>query len=117
VSGPAIVVTGGRYYADYAHVARVLDEERPRLVVQGECPKGGTDGLAKRWCRKNGIPCFGVEAHFAFFGKPAGPIRNGWMFDLIAVDKLVAFPGDRGTANAVEQAQRRNIPVRDERGR
>jgi hypothetical protein len=110
-----IVVTGGRYYDDYAHVARVLDEEKPDVVVQGECPVGGADGLAKQWCRKNGVPCFGVEANFAFYGKPGGPIRNGWMLDYMPVYKVVAFPGDRGTNNAVEQAYAREILVRDER--
>lgn len=110
-------VSGGRYYSDYANVKRVLDEERPGVVVQGECPtaRGGADGLAKRWCRENGVPCIGVEALWKFYGKAAGPIRNGWMFDLLPIYKLIAFPGDRGTANAVEQAIAREICVRDER--
>lgn len=112
-----IAVSGGRYYSDYAHVKRVLDEERPGVVVQGECPtpSQGADGLAKRWCRENGVPCIGVEALWKFYGKPAGPIRNGWMFSLLPIYKLIAFPGDRGTANAVEQAIEREICVRDER--
>jgi hypothetical protein len=33
----------------------------------------------------------------------------------LPIDKLVAFPGDRGTNNAVRQASERNIPIRDER--
>lgn len=112
---PIIVVTGGRYYRDYAHVKRVLDEERPALVVQGECPMGGADELAKRWCRETGTPCFGMEAHFKFYGPSAGPKRNGWMFDWLPVYKVIAFPGDRGTANCVRQAYEREILVRDER--
>jgi hypothetical protein len=109
------VVSGGRDYRDFGHVERVLDEERPDVVVQGECPKGGADLLAKRWCRKRGVPCVGIEALWDFYGNGAGPIRNGWMFDLLPIDKLVAFPGDRGTNNAVRQASERNIPIRDER--
>jgi hypothetical protein len=109
------VVSGGRDYANFGHVERVLDEERPDVVVQGECPKGGADLLAKRWCRKNGVPCIGVEALWDFYGNPAGPIRNGWMFDLLPIHRLVAFPGDRGTNNAVKQALERKISVRDER--
>jgi hypothetical protein len=114
--GPIIAVTGGRGYDDYGHVARVLDEERPAAVVQGECPMGGTDDLAAEWCRKNGVPCFGVKANFSYYGRAGGPIRNGWMFDFFYIYKLVAFPGGRGTNNAVEQAYAREIPVRDERG-
>lgn len=113
-----IVVSGGREYRDYAHVKRVLDEERPGVVVQGECPtpSQGADGLAKRWCRENGVPCIGMEAMWKRYGKGAGPIRNGWMLDLLPIYKLIAFPGDRGTNNAVEQARKREILVRDERG-
>jgi hypothetical protein len=109
------VVSGGRDYADYAHVERVLNEERPGVVVQGECPKGGADRLAKRWCKEHGVPCIGMEALWDFYGNGAGPIRNGWMLDLLPIYKLIAFPGDRGTANAVKQAYDREILVRDER--
>ena len=56
-----------------------------------------------------------MEALWDFYGRGAGPKRNGWMFDLFPIYKLIAFPGDRGTANAVEQAETREIPVRDER--
>ena len=117
MAGPIIAVSGGRNYRDYDHVRRVLEEERPGAVIQGECPVGGADALAKRWCRKTGTPCFGVEANFDFYGRPGGPIRNGWMLDFLPVYKLIAFPGDKGTADAVRQAEKREIPVRDERGR
>jgi len=113
---PIIAVTGGRAYRDYEHVKRVLAEERPAAVVQGECPMGGADALAKQWCQETGTPCFGVEANFDFYGRPGGPIRNGWMLDFFQPYKLIAFPGDRGTNNAVEQAYAREILVRDERG-
>lgn len=110
-----VVVTGGRGYANYAHVKRVLDEERPGVIVQGECPSGGADLLAKRWCRENGVPCIGMEAMWDHYGRGAGPIRNGWMLDLLPIYKLIAFPGGDGTANAVERAHKRKILVRDER--
>ena len=110
-----VAVTGGRYYHDYANVKRVLDEERPGVVVQGECPYGGADQLAKRWCKETGTPCIGVEALWDFYGNDAGPIRNGWMLDLLPIYKLIAFPGDRGTNNAVKQARAREMLVRDER--
>lgn len=110
-----VVVTGGRTYRDYAHVKRVLDEERPGVVVQGECPMGGADALAKRWCQETGTPCFGAEANFDFYGRPGGPIRNGWMLDYLPIYKVIAFPGGRGTNDCVEQAHAREILVRDER--
>lgn len=110
-----VAVTGGRDYRDYAHVKRVLDEERPGVVVQGECPYGGADALAARWCEETGVPCIGIKAPWKAHGRGAGPIRNGWMLDLLPIYKLIAFPGDRGTANAVTQAHAREMLVRDER--
>lgn len=110
-----IAVTGGRNYRDYAHVKRVLDEERPGVVVQGECPYGGADKLAKQWCRETGTPCVGLEAMWDHYGNGAGPVRNEWMLDLFPIYKLIAFPGDRGTNNAVQQAENREMLVRDER--
>jgi hypothetical protein len=105
-----IAVTGGRGYEDYQHVKRVLDEERPGVVVQGECPYGGADKLTKRWCELNGVPCIGIEALWDYYGRGAGPIRNGWMLDLFPIYKLIAFPGDRGTNNCVKQAHEREMP-------
>jgi hypothetical protein len=110
-----IAVTGGRSYADYEHVSGVLNEECPGVVVQGECPYGGADALAARWCEENGVPCVGLKALWKKFGNPAGPIRNGWMLDLFPIYKLIAFPGDRGTNNCVKQAHEREVLVRDER--
>lgn len=113
------VVTGGRYYADYGHLKRVMDEERVpgMVVVQGECPtpKQGADGLTKRWCQETGVPCLGAYAPWKTRSRAAGPIRNGWMLDLLPVYKVIAFPGDRGTNNCVQQALYREILVRDER--
>jgi hypothetical protein len=56
-----------------------------------------------------------MEAMWNRYGRGAGPIRNGWMLDLLPIYKLIAFPGGDGTANAVEQAYQREILVRDER--
>jgi hypothetical protein len=118
-----IAVTGGRDYSDYAHVKHVLDEEQlfsrslgSLVIVQGECPYGGADALAALWCERGGVPCIGLKAAWRRLGKSAGPIRNGWMLDLLPIYKLVAFPGGIGTANCIEQAEKREILVRDERG-
>ena len=114
-----IAVTGGRAYRDYAFLSSVLADEKPDVVVQGECPvgDGGADGLTKRWCEANGVRCVGIYAWFSYYGKSAGPRRNGWIFDLFPIEKLVAFDGDRGTSNCVDQAIQHGVPVRDERGK
>ena len=71
--------------------------------------------MAKRWAAENGIPLIGVYAHFKFYGPRAGPLRDGWMFDILRPYKLIAFPGGDGTRNAVKAARVREILVRDER--
>lgn len=110
------VVSGGRYYRNKAHVWSVLDSEPIGVIIQGECPYGGADKLAAEWAEYHCIPCIGMRAYFKRMGPRAGPVRNGWMFDICGpIYKLIAFPGGRGTANAVEQAIKREILVRDER--
>ncbi len=112
-----LAVTGGRYYYDRAVVNAVLNEEYEAYcfdaLVQGECPKGGADRLAKEWCFRRGVPCIGFPAQWTFYGKPAGPVRNGWMLSLLPIYKLVAFPGDNGTADAMKKAYQLEILVRD----
>ncbi len=112
-----IAVTGGRHYDARAVLYAVLDEEYETYcfsaLVQGECPSGGADRLAKDWCFRRGVPCIGFPALWDFYGKPAGPMRNRWMLDLLPVFKLIAFPGNRGTASAMEEAEKRDILVRD----
>jgi hypothetical protein len=114
-----VVVTGGRTYSDYRHVAAILDEERKRVgsipfaVVQGGAK--GADRLAKLWCQNKGVPCFEVEAMWDKLGRSAGHIRNSWMLDYLPIYKVIAFPGGKGTENAVKQATIRSILVRDER--
>lgn len=107
-----VIVTGGRHYRDEARVFAVLDRVNPDVVIQGECPDGGADLLAKKWCRARGKPCIGMEAMWAALGRAAGPIRNGWMLEFNApVSGVVAFPGGRGTADMVRQAAEAGIII------
>lgn len=109
-------VTGGRDYINRVHVFDILDEEFSFLhghaLAQGECPTGA-DKLARDWCEHRGVPCIGIKAQWNHYGKAAGPIRNSWIFQLLPIFKLLAFPGDRGTADCVERARNLDILVRD----
>lgn len=107
-----VIVTGGRDYNDEASVFAALDRINPDVVIQGECPKGGADLLAKKWCRSRKKPCIGMEAHFDTMGKAAGPIRNGWMIEFHQpIAGVVAFPGGRGTLNMIAQADAAGLKV------
>jgi len=103
-----VLVCGGRRYEDEDAVYRVLDSINPSFVIEGGAT--GADALAADWARENGVPCATVDAHWTFYGKKAGYIRNTWMLMLNPV-KVVAFPGGNGTANMIKLAEEAGIEV------
>lgn len=109
-----ILVTGGRDYSDQARLFAELDAihaKRPiTVLVHGRAK--GADTLADLWCEINGVPCIGMRASWSVYGKGAGSIRNGWMLKFAGpIDAVVAFPGGRGTANMVKQAEAKGIYI------
>ena len=124
-----VAVTGGRDH-------QITDEEKYRflnllhqrwvsasegyagavqvLVLHGRCR--GVDQRAAEIAESAGFPTVPFEApwewRYKLDKKPfhlAGPLRN-WMM-LKAADLLVAFPGGKGTANAVRQAGELSVEV------
>lgn len=113
MKGPRIIVCGGREleWAEWSTTAhRVLDEIAPSLVAQGGAT--GADVLARDWARNSGTCLVTFEAPWSAHGKAAGPIRNGWMLEVIKPDLVLAFPGGKGTADMIEKAERAGVPVR-----
>lgn len=136
-----VIVCGGRKYANYELVKRVLDDlyaQGMTVLVSGGCT--GADRLARRWAEEQGyakgpparprvwelLPSasypetgkFGQHrcyiefpALWGTYGRSAGPIRNREMLEETRPDLVVAFPGHRGTADMKEQAKRRNVKV------
>lgn len=109
----AVIVCGGRNYADYNAVAAFLDvvrESRGELhIIQGGA--SGADRLAYSWARARRQTVTTVWADWDKHGKSAGPIRNQRMLDDFKPELVVAFPGGRGTADMVERARRRGVTV------
>lgn len=104
-----ILVCGGRDYQNYQRVCEVLDQLMPiTLVIHGAAK--GADSLADRWARDREIPVQPVPADWDQYGKAAGHIRNAEML-LMGPDRVVAFPGGRGTDNMVQQAMNARIAV------
>lgn len=107
-------VTGGRDFADRDLVFETLDElKRTRLlelVVHGACPTGA-DRFTEQWCHRTGIDMATFPALWHARGKRAGPIRNAAMLRFIKIDLVVAFPGNRGTADMIAKARLARIPV------
>lgn len=104
-----VIVTGGRDFEDKEMVARSLSALNPTLVVEGGAR--GADRLAREWAKANNVPFETVEADWSKFGKMAGHKRNRQMLELHPEATVLAFPGGRGTANCVAQAEarKRNI--------
>ncbi len=143
--GLIVLVTGGRDYADRAHVFEVLDaihrgaacapglEEAIHgvaMIVHGACgwnesaPSSwellrlrGADAGADDWASDRGIALTRMPADWTKYGNGAGPRRNTAMAARLVVlghwrALVVAFPGDRGTANMVAQARGKQLRVR-----
>jgi hypothetical protein len=115
-SGSRIVVTGGRDFTNAATVDRWLRAMAAlgpiALIAHGDAP--GADSLAATWAKRHGIvtvPFPVTPADWKAYGKRAGPRRNGIMLDTMTPDVVLAFPGGRGTADCIRQAEARDIPV------
>lgn len=103
-----VLVCGGRYYNDEETFNATMKHlhgkhKRITVIIQGECPFGGADKMAKDWAETNGIRCIGFPANFKKYGKAGGPLRNQQMIEHGQPDLCVAFPGDRGTADMIRR--------------
>jgi len=89
---------------------------------------GGVDFWAYKWAYSRGVPVITEAAKWddlsdpcviAFrpngsrYNKIAGPKRNALMMEKHKPDLVVAFPGGSGTANAMSEANKRGIPVKE----
>jgi len=120
-----VLVCGGRNYNDREFVRIVLDRiqrETPiTLLIHGACgwdrdkdnsdrPMTGADRWADEWAHARGVPCERMPARWGRYGIVAGAIRNREML-VKRPDIVVAFPGERGTRNCVDQARHLGISV------
>lgn len=104
-------VTGGRDYDDQPKLYGVLDKIDPDVVIVGDCPTGA-DKFTRQWAAERGVPLMVFPAHWDYYDKSAGPMRNGWMLRFGHLDALVSFPGGRGTADMTRQARSCGCPIR-----
>lgn len=105
------IIAGSRSIADPETVAAAVEASGFEIaeVVSGCCR--GVDRLGERWARRHGIPIQRFPADWQKHGKAAGPIRNRSMADY--ADALIAiWDGEsRGTANMIEEAEKRGLKV------
>lgn len=117
-----VLVCGGRDFNNWRHVEGMLDILNGMYgpitcIVTGACcdedgdPRGA-DWWAERWARKRAVRYIGFPANFKKYGKPAGPMRNQIMLDEQDPHIVLAFPGNRGTANMIEAATQYGLEKR-----
>lgn len=94
-----VCVTGGRDYADRAHVNYILDAVHAKraitLLLEGGA--AGADRLGRGWAISRGVDFQTFEANWSLYPGRAGNIRNSRMLRDGQPDLVVAFPGGSGT--------------------
>lgn len=117
---PRLLVTGFRYWKNrdviqtaLYHAWTDLGSRPDTVLVQGECPFGGADRIAKEIWEMWGFPVESVPAEYSPTGQLLGPKRNAEMVRRGA-DLCLAFPApeSRGTQNCMRLAREAGIPVR-----
>lgn len=108
-----VLVCGGRDYSDSKGLYLVLDSFHKvtpiSLLIHGAAR--GADQLAANWASSRGIPLEAYPADWSLHGRAAGPRRNEKMLYEGKPDKVIAFPGGRGTAHMVGIARKAGVQV------
>ena len=108
-----ILVCGGRDYSDKVYAYHWLDQLHHGVEPVTEVIHGGSSGadeIAGMWARARGIKETAVPANWRLYGRAAGPLRNHRMLEL-KPDRVIAFPGGRGTADMTRQALAAGVSV------
>ncbi len=89
-----------------------LDELSPDCVISGAAK--GADTFAKDWAIIHQVNLILVPAKWDKFGKSAGFRRNAEMLTFLP-DRVLAFPGGKGTDMMVSLAEKEGIFIQDRR--
>lgn len=108
-----VIVCGARDAQSPAQVFEALDQLHRRRPIT-ELMQGGANGVdkfARDWAAtKPEIKRYVCRADWERYGPSAGPIRNARMLEW-KPDLVIAFPGGKGTANMVAQANAAEVAV------
>ena len=108
-----VIVCGGRNFKDREAVFAKLDELAadlgPLFVIDGGAQ--GVDRWAREWRQDRLHPGKTFHAEWDRYSKAAGPKRNVRMIVEGQPKLVLAFPGGKGTANMIAEAEARFVPV------
>lgn len=105
-----LLVCGGRDYKDLERIVEVLEPIKDDIDILIHGGAKGADSLCDLVAKELGIHTAQVDALWGYNGKAAGPIRNRIMLKLNP-EKLIAFPGGRGTTDMISAARSAGIEV------
>ena len=108
-----VLVCGGRNYRDngtlWSRLNLIHAMHGISVVIHGGAR--GADMLGEKWAVLNDIPHVMFKPDWDAYGPAAGPIRNKRMLEEGKPDLVLAFPGGKGTANMIWQANECGVPV------
>lgn len=112
-----VIIAGTRTFTDYTLLQRecnhlLSEKQRTHNIVVVSGTARGADTLGERYARERGFQLRRFPADWDKDGKKAGMLRNYRMAD--NADALIAFwdGTSRGTANMINIARKKNLPVR-----
>lgn len=108
-----VLVTGDRTWTAKHIIMQVLQELKPKRVIQGGAK--GADLLAMECAVQLKIQQVEYKARWDTYGRKAGPLRNRVMIDTEKPELVIAFHDNleksKGTKNMIMLANNRGIPV------
>lgn len=112
-----VIIAGTRTFTDYTLLQRecnrlLSEKQRTHNIVVVSGTARGADTLGERYALERGFQLRRFPADWDKDGKKAGMLRNYRMAD--NADALIAFwdGTSRGTANMIDIARKKNLPVR-----
>jgi predicted Rossmann-fold nucleotide-binding protein len=110
-----VIVCGGRHYTDREKVFEELDALAEKhgwlTIIEGGAP--GADYLGKCWAQERYHGSVTFVADWRKNPVSAGPIRNEKMMREGKPDLVLAFPGQKGTADCLRQAKKYGVKIKE----
>lgn len=110
-----LIIAGGRDYvlegqvSDFDQFMQAIVDQLGAVteVVSGGAK--GADSVGMDWAGRKGIPVRVFAPDWDAYGRAAGPIRNRQMAEY--ADALVCFPGGKGTASMIREAEKVGLRI------